>query len=130
MIRNFDYKDITLNDIENNKHLIFICDGDKVGVLVEKEWSMDREKLLEVINHYGVQHQLKKLVEEVYELVEAILTDIGTEESLDHIKEEHSDVSLVLNEIKEYYEIGYMEDMLPRMNYKLDRTLKRKEEEK
>ena len=91
---------------------------------------MDREKLLEVINHYGVQHQLKKLVEEVYELVEAILTDIGTEESLDHIKEEHSDVSLVLNEIKEYYEIGYMEDMLPRMNYKLDRTLKRKEEEK
>lgn len=91
---------------------------------------MDREKLLEVINHYGVQHQLKKLVEEVYELVEAILTDIGTEESLEHIKEEHSDVSLVLNEIKEYYEIGYTEDMLPRMNYKLDRTLKRKEEEK
>lgn len=37
MIRNFNYKDITLNDIENNKHLIFICDGDKVEVLVEKE---------------------------------------------------------------------------------------------
>lgn len=91
---------------------------------------MDREKLLEVINHYGVQHQLKKLVEEVYELVEAILTHTGTEESLEHIKEEHADVSLVLNEVKEYFEIGYVEDTLPRMNYKLDRTLKRKEEEK
>lgn len=37
MERNFNYKDITINDIENNKHLIFVCNGDKVEVSVEKE---------------------------------------------------------------------------------------------
>ena len=91
---------------------------------------MNRNYLMKVINHFGLSNQLKKLNEEVFELTEAILTDVGDEESLEHIKEEYSDVSLVLNEIKEYFEIGYFEDVLPRMNYKLDRTLKRIEEEK
>jgi NTP pyrophosphatase (non-canonical NTP hydrolase) len=91
---------------------------------------MFREDLMEVITHFGLSNQLKKLNEEVFELIEAIHFDMGDEESLDHIKEEYADVSLVLNQIKEYFEIGYAEDVLPRMTYKLDRTLKRIEEEK
>ena len=66
----------------------------------------------------------QNMLEEAYEAAEAI-----DENNIEHIKEEHSDVSLVLNEIKEYYEICYSEDTLPRMTYKLDRTLKRIEEE-
>lgn len=90
---------------------------------------MNRNDLMKVITHFGLSNQLKKLVEEVYELVEAILTDTGDEASIDHIKEEYSDVSLVLNQIKEYFEIGYLDDVLPRMEFKLNRTLNLIEEE-
>lgn len=37
MQRKFDYKTITIEDIENNPHLIFICDGDCKRVIVERE---------------------------------------------------------------------------------------------
>ena len=33
----FDYEDITIEDIENNNHLIFVCDGDTEKVIVERE---------------------------------------------------------------------------------------------
>ena len=33
----FSYKDITLQDIENNSHLIFECDGNYKQVIVGKE---------------------------------------------------------------------------------------------
>jgi hypothetical protein len=36
-MKTFDYKNISLKDIENNSHLIFICDGDKKEVKVERE---------------------------------------------------------------------------------------------
>ena len=29
MERTFNYEDISIKDIENNPHLIFICDGDR-----------------------------------------------------------------------------------------------------
>ena len=35
--REFNYGTITLQDIEKNSHLIFICDGDYKRVVVEKE---------------------------------------------------------------------------------------------
>jgi len=37
MIRNFNYETISLQDIENNSHLIFICDADSKKVKVERE---------------------------------------------------------------------------------------------
>lgn len=37
MKREFNYEVITLQDIENNSHLIFICDGDNKKVIVESE---------------------------------------------------------------------------------------------
>ena len=37
MKREFSYEDITLNNIDDNKHLIFICDGDNKKVLIESE---------------------------------------------------------------------------------------------
>lgn len=36
-MKRFDYKDISIGDIENNSHLIFICEGDKKVILVERE---------------------------------------------------------------------------------------------
>lgn len=37
MAREFNYGEITLQDIENNSHLTFICDGDYKRVIVESE---------------------------------------------------------------------------------------------
>lgn len=37
MTRSFDYKDISIGDIENNSHLIFVCCGDEKQVIVERE---------------------------------------------------------------------------------------------
>jgi len=37
MEREFDYKTITIQDIEENPHLTFVCDGDSKKVKVESE---------------------------------------------------------------------------------------------
>ena len=39
MRREFDYADIEIKNIEDNKHLIFICDGDDQKVIIESEKS-------------------------------------------------------------------------------------------
>lgn len=36
-MRKFDYESISIADIENNAHLIFICNADKKVILVERE---------------------------------------------------------------------------------------------
>ena len=37
MKRAFSYDEISIKNIEDNSHLIFICDGDKKEVIVERE---------------------------------------------------------------------------------------------
>jgi len=39
MKRTFNYEDISIKHIEDNPHLIFICDADKKEVIVEREES-------------------------------------------------------------------------------------------
>ena len=77
-----------------------------------------KDKILEIINHYGVMHQLKYFQSEVFELNEAIITHelkksveyeiplteiIGTKE---HIAEEIADVMVMLEQFKLYYDIS------------------------
>ena len=74
--------------------------------------------LLKIIKHYGINHQQKKLEEEVFELQEAITThelkesveyDIPLTEIVgnkEHIAEELADVMVILEQIKLYYEIS------------------------
>lgn len=37
MKREFDYGTISIQEIESNQHLIFICDGDNKKVVIESE---------------------------------------------------------------------------------------------
>lgn len=37
MERTFSYEEISIYNIENNSHLIFICDADRKEVIVERE---------------------------------------------------------------------------------------------
>lgn len=75
--------------------------------------------MLKIILHFGYKNQLKKLNEECYELIEAIL-----ENNREHITEEIADVQVLLNQFKELWEI-YDDEIVKVMEYKTNRTLER-----
>lgn len=97
-----------------------------------------KDKLLQIINHYGVMPQLKYIHSEYFELDEAILNereisfnsegDIGDlltlNKAKEHIAEEISDILVMLKQFQYYYGITdkQIEDI---MNYKIDRQLER-----
>ena len=98
------------------------------------------EDLLKIINHYGVNNQLRKFNEECYELIEAIrnyedIEPFSNEDTnfkaifKNHVTEEIADVCVMLLQFKEYYHI-YGNDILRIMNEKIDRQLNRIKEEK
>lgn len=85
---------------------------------------MKKEELTEIIGHYGIEHQLKKLHEEVYELTEAILL----RERRSHILEEFADVQVLLEQIKIWFDLNDY-DIESSGNMKIDRQIKRIYEE-
>lgn len=87
-----------------------------------------KEDLLNIINHYGLTNQLKKLSEEIYELQEAILIDVGDNESYNHIIEEMADVYVLMEQLEEYFEIS-QDKLIAMESYKIKRTLQRIKEE-
>lgn len=93
-----------------------------------------KEKTLRIINHYGLINQLKKLNEEVYELIEAeteayyTLNTTNYEKLIDHILEEYADVQTVLEQHRLYWELS-LEDAKEILNYKVERTNKEIDEE-
>lgn len=87
------------------------------------------DKLLKIINNYGVLNQVRQFNEECYELTEAIFdyeyTGIANNEKLiEHIAEEIADVMVMLSQFKEYYHIDGNK-ILKIMNEKIDRQLER-----
>lgn len=98
-----------------------------------------KEKLLKIINYYGVIPQLKYFQSEVFELNEAIIkkeieykfgeTTIKMDENnLKHIAEEIADVMVMLEQFKNYYEIS-SEEITKIFWNKVDRQLERIEKE-
>lgn len=84
-----------------------------------------RRELTEIVKHYGIEHQLKKLHEEVFELTEAILrASKGRREVL----EEFADVQVLLAQIKIWYDLED-QDIKNCFWYKVDRQITRMEEE-
>lgn len=99
-----------------------------------------KEDLLKIINHYGINKQLKYIHSEYFELDESIfsyesgkyLADFDCEEKMqkaeEHIAEEISDVMVMLKQFQYYYDISdeQIEDI---MKYKIQRQLERIENE-
>lgn len=75
---------------------------------------------LEIIKHYGVPNQRRKLMEEVYELEEALIEATYTS----HIAEEIADVLVLLRQFQYYYNISTQE-IEKQVDYKVGRQLKR-----
>jgi len=94
------------------------------------------EALLKIINHYGINKQLKYIHSEYFELDEAILNyeqddyyDIEEETNLKyHITEEIADVMVMLKQFQYYYEISD-EEIDGVMKYKVQRQLERIDKE-
>ena len=83
------------------------------------------EKLLKIINHYGVMPQLKYFQSEVFELNEAIINadnEYNMLKDIGHIAEEIADVEVMLMQFKEYYHIDG-NDILKIMDKKINRQL-------
>ena len=98
-----------------------------------------REYCLKIIDHYGINHQQRKLAEEVFELNEAIIqyevaygdmcyTEKAMEGQRQHIAEELADVMVLLRQFQAYYNIE-AEQLGTIMYNKIQRTLKRMEKE-
>lgn len=86
-------------------------------------------KELDIINHYGINHQQRKLQEEVSELIEAIIQyemakklNLPLDKYRKHVVEEHTDVTLLMNQIRDYYKIDY-DESLKVYEYKFNRTI-------
>ena len=83
-----------------------------------------KEDLLKIINHYGINKQLKYIHSEYFELDEAILNYITRDEDREHIAEELSDCFVMLKQFQYYY--GIPDEEIERiMKYKIDRQLGR-----
>ncbi len=92
-----------------------------------------KDKLLEIINHYGLMKQLKYIHSEYFELDEAIMDyryvevykgSPAEKYHKEHIAEEIADVMVMLKQFQYYYGIddSYIESI---MNAKTDRQLER-----
>jgi NTP pyrophosphatase (non-canonical NTP hydrolase) len=90
------------------------------------------EKLLKIINHYGVIPQLKYFQSEVFELNEAIINIENLREDMcylkEHIAEEIADAMVMLEQFKLHYEIT-SEEITKVFWSKVDRQLERIERE-
>lgn len=85
------------------------------------------EKLLKIVEHYGIMPQLKYIHSEYFELDEAIIDHEcygKMVKPIDHIAEEIADVMVMLEQFRLYYEIPSMQ-ITEIMQQKIDRQLER-----
>ena len=94
-----------------------------------------RDKILKIINTYGVLPQLKYLQSEVFEFNEAVIkynealssadtTEVRLKYLKEHIAEEFADVQVMLEQFKAYYELDNQE-IMEIMEYKINRQIER-----
>ena len=88
-----------------------------------------KQDLLEIIDYYGVSKQLKKLNEEVFELEEAVLLELGDEQSLYNITKRIANIYVLLSQFEEYYEID-QEQLIELQSSKIRQNLSRIKNEK
>lgn len=102
-----------------------------------------KDKLLKIINHYGVMKQLKYIHSEYFELDEAIIKrtylpeeadddyfamSMEIEQAQEHIAEEIADVLVMLKQFQLYFGIS-TDDIKEIAKHKVDRQIERIENE-
>lgn len=87
-----------------------------------------QEKLLKIIEHYGINNQQRKLQEEVFELQEAITKFENGIGDIKQVVEELVDVTVLLDQFRVFYEI-YQDEESEMYDFKVNRQLERIEKE-
>ena len=80
-------------------------------------------KLQKIMNHYGIENQLKKLMEEARELVEACENVKRDGGDLEGLVDEIADVEVMLWQIK--YAFSLFGQVADRKEYKINRQIGR-----
>lgn len=97
-----------------------------------------KNKLLQIIQHYGINNQLRKFNEENFELIEAIhvlensaaiLKVLEGTTLIKNIKEEITDNLVLLSQFILYYDID-LDEIEKVFKYKVERQLKRMKKDK
>lgn len=97
-----------------------------------------KDKLLDIMQHYGIENQLRKFNEENFELIEAIHKSENSDASLkilegitliNNIKEEIADNLVLLSQFILYYEID-LDEIEEIFKQKVDRQLERMKKDK
>ena len=83
------------------------------------------ERIWQIFEHYGGEHQIEKAVEELDELKQAIASEDST---LFDVAEELADVLIMAEQIRIIYDIP-VEELDDIIKYKITRTHMRMEEE-
>ena len=85
-----------------------------------------KEKVLRIINNYGVMNQLKYMQTEMFEFVEAVINynNLSNEKNKEHVEEEYADFMVMLEQFHAYYNLDDMH-ISEVMHQKIDRQLKR-----
>lgn len=87
-----------------------------------------KNKLLQIINHYGPLNQRKKLCEEFMELQDELFYIYDLGDDRENLLSEVADVLVLVMQFA--YEYGYsIDDVINMMQYKIDRQLDRIEKE-
>ena len=106
---------------------------------IQEDKNMDKD-LLKIIEHYGLNNQLKKLSEELYEFQEAVLLydvlktikedfkdevlEKNTEYIYKCVLEEYADLCVLLSQFELYFDLNE-DEVWQVMKNKVDRQLKR-----
>lgn len=93
--------------------------------------SLDEErkaKISQILKNYGEKAEKGKAIEEMSELSDEIFKDILGELDRDHLIEELADVIITLEHVINIYNITE-DEVLEKIDYKLDRQFNRMEEE-
>lgn len=76
-----------------------------------------------IVKHYGINNQLEKAIEELYELIDEIRLENDAAFSLEGIIDEIADVEVMINQLKIIFDcFGEVEE---RIEYKINRQLER-----
>lgn len=83
-----------------------------------------KQSAIKIFHHFGSDNQKRKLVEEVYEFLEALILYENGIGDIKHVVEEFADMKFILLQFKEDLEITEQEEF-DHILFKADRTLKR-----
>lgn len=87
-----------------------------------------KAKISQILKNYGDKAEKGKAIEEMSELSDEIFKDLLGELDRDHLVEELADVLITLQHLVNIYNISE-EEILEKIDYKLNRQFNRMEEE-